>query len=255
MSLNKIKSLKKNKSQKFDFKKKLKVIIAILTDSKLRHLTKFNIILGYKRRLLEKSGVRIINPMDLAPFDDLEFHLFGAAYYRGNTTYLEMMCILGLTKKYIENGKNFLEIGTFNGNLTCNIANNLDINSKVITIDLPEDSDAENILQSDNSLITMERRKQKKHLHLNNVEQIYGDSTKLDFSKFDFHGAFIDGGHDFETVRLDTINVLSNIKTPGFVAWHDYEMETDIEEVISSLYSDYDICYVEGTNMAVLELG
>jgi hypothetical protein len=71
---------------------------------------------------------------------------------------------------------------------------------------------------------------------------------------FDFHGAFIDGGHDLETVRLDTLNVLNNIQTPGFIAWHDYEMESDIGNLISSLLDSCDVCYVEGTRMAVLEL-
>lgn len=254
LNITKIKNLKKKSSQEFNFKKKISILKSIITDPKLRHSAKYNLMLAYKRRLLEESGVRIINPMSLASFDDLDLQLSRAAYVRGNTTYLEMMCILGLTKKYVTNGKNFLEIGTFDGNLTRNISINLDSNSKIITIDLPEDSDPKNLLDSDDSLIEMDRRKKKKHLGLSNVEQVYGDSTKIDFSRFDFNGAFIDGGHDFETVRLDTINILKNINKPGFIAWHDYAMETDVEEVISSLYYDYDICYVEGTNMVVLEL-
>ena len=236
------------------FLRKLKIIFHVLLDSKFRQLVKQNINLAYQRRLLESSGVRIIDPMSLSSFDDLELKLWHAEYHMGNTSYLEMMCLLGLVSKYIDNGKNFLEIGTFDGNMACNIASNIGKKSKVITLDLPEESDANNVLEFDNELIVSNRRKQKKHLNFSNVEQIYGDSTKLDFSVFDFHGAFIDGGHDLETVRLDTLNVLNNIQTPGFIAWHDYEMESDIGNLISSLLDSCDVCYVEGTRMAVLEL-
>lgn len=258
--MNKMYNYKRNKIQNFIIRKikiiirKIKIIICALTQTKFRQLVKLHINLAYRRKLLEKSGVGIIDPMDLTSFDKLDFRLSGAACYPGNTTYLEMMCILGLVRKYIDNGKNFLEIGTFDGNMARNVAQNIGAKSKVITIDLPEDSNANNPNSFTNELILSNRRKQKKNISLTNVEQIWGDSTKLDFSKFDFHGAFIDGGHDFETVRVDTFNVLNNIKKPGFVAWHDYEMESDIGDLIFSLLSDYKICYVEGTRMAILEL-
>jgi hypothetical protein len=243
----------KSKNQNLTIRK-LKIIFSTFLEPKFRQLVKHHINLAYRRKLLEGSGVRIIDPMTLSSFDNLELRLSGAEYQLGNTTYLEMICILGLVAKWIDDGKNFLEIGTFDGNMARNIASNIGENSKVITIDLPEASDANNVLMFDNELILSERRKNKKHLDLTNIEQVYGDSTKLDFSAFDFHGAFIDGGHDLETVRSDTINVLNNIKTPGFIVWHDYEMESDIDDLISSLLNSYDVCYVEGTRMAVLEL-
>ena len=234
--------------------RKLKIIFHALLEPKFRQLLKQHINLAYRRKLLEGSGVRIIDPMALSSFDNLELRLSRAEYHLGNTSYLEMICIMGLVAKYIDDGKNFLEIGTFDGNMARNIASNIGEKSRVITIDLPEESDANNTLMFDNELILSKRRKYKKHLDLTNVEQIYGDSTKLDFSAFDFHGAFIDGGHDLETVRSDTINVLNNIKTPGFIVWHDYEMESDISDLISSLLNSWDVSYVEGTRMAVLEL-
>ena len=45
-----------------------------------------------------------------------------------------------------------------------------------------------------------------------NVSQLHGDSTKFDFSKIDFSMDFIDGGHDYQTVKSDTFNLVRYIK-------------------------------------------
>ena len=116
--------------------------------------------------------MRIVDPMSLSSFGNLELNLSRAEFYSGNTTYLEMICILGLTAKYIDDGKNFLEIGTYDGNIARNVAKNIGKNSKVITIDLPEMNEANNVLDFDNELIISNRRKQKKLYDLGNVEQI-----------------------------------------------------------------------------------
>jgi hypothetical protein len=44
--------------------------------------------------------------------------------------------------------------------------------------------------------------------NVNNVVQLFGDSTKYDFSKIDFSMALIDGGHDYHTVKSDTLNLI-----------------------------------------------
>ena len=86
-----------------------------------------------------------------------------------------------------------------------------------------------------------------------NVEQIYHDSTTFDFSKLSFHGAFIDGGHDYETVKSDTLNVLKYIQRPGIIFWHDYDVECEIGDLLHALAKDYPIQWIEGTRLAFLK--
>jgi len=151
-------------------------------------------------------------------------------------------------------GSNFLEIGTYDGNTALNVGINISSESKVITIDLPESAGYGAKFEYDNWLVNNPARKQKKHLKLENVEQIYCDSTKLDFSEFSFNGAFIDGGHDFETVKSDTINVLTYIKRPGFVLWHDYDVECEVGDLLHRLSRRLPIKLIEGTRLAYLKL-
>lgn len=58
------------------------------------------------------------------------------------------------------------------------------------------------------------------------VEELTGDSTRFDYTPFlnsmDF--VFVDGGHDFDTVKKDTENAFTLIRqnSPSCIAWHDY---------------------------------
>ncbi len=60
----------------------------------------------------------------------------------------------------------------------------------------------------------------------NNVNIIKGDSTKvlkeIPLSKFDY--VFLDGGHSYETVKKDLINLTEIIKNSGVVLCDDYNL-------------------------------
>jgi hypothetical protein len=76
----------------------------------------------------------------------------------------------------------------------------------------------------------------------------------VDFKNFSFNGAFIDGAHDYVTVKSDSQNVLRHIKRPGFVLWHDYDVECAVGDVLHELAKEYPIRWIDGTRLAFLEV-
>lgn len=176
----------------------------------------------------------------------------------GNVSRLEMLIITAFAST-LNDGENFLEIGTFNGNTTINCALNMKKNSKIFTIDLPEDAEIENIdrkdeyLEYDKKLIKDLKRKDKDFKNFNNINLIYADSTKLNFGLYDFSIAFIDGGHDYETVKSDTENCISFIKKPGIILWHDYDVTNPVGKYLHSISKKYDIKWIENTRLCILK--
>ena len=89
------------------------------------------------------------------------------------------------------------------------------------------------------------------------VTTLVGNSTTLDFSPWqssiDFF--FIDGGHDFETVKSDTENALGTavIDKPSCIMWHDYR-SLDYPALtcyLDDLSKDRDIFQIEDTKLCV----
>jgi precorrin-6B methylase 2 len=190
----------------------------------------------------------------LTDWNKLELKLISPTNNAGQLTHLELIVIIGMTKSFLKPGENFLEIGTFDGNTALNIAKNIPEESKLITIDLPENTSIKAKFNYDNLLIEDENRSKKKHLNLKNVEQIYHDSTTYNFSKLTFSVAFIDGGHDYKTVKSDTLNVLKYIKRPGIIFWHDYDVECEIGDLLHELVKEYPIKCIKETRLAFLKI-
>ena len=208
----------------------------------------------YREFLSNKMGILQVDINNLTDWNNLELKLYKPTSNAGQVSHLELLSIIGLTKSFLNMGQNFLEIGTFDGNTTLNVAQNIPDKCKVITIDLPEKTSKTPKFVYDNLLVKSKDRSKKKHLHLKNVEQIYHDSTTYDFSKLLFNIAFIDGGHDYETVKSDTFNVLKYIQRPGIVMWHDYDVESEIGDLLHELVKEYPIKWIKQTRLAFLKI-
>lgn len=233
--------------------RKMKLLLRFLSPV-FRRNVKSQINAEYRRFLAEKNGISTCAINSLVDWEKLNLSFSSPTSNMGQVSHLELFCIVGIAKEFLQANMNFLEIGTYDGNTALNVGLNIDSTSKVITVDLPEVTDHVSSYSIDDYLIQNENRKLKKHLHLENTEQIYCDSTLLDFSQLTFNGAFIDGGHDFETVRSDTLNVLNFIKKPAFILWHDYDVECELGDLLHHLAKDYPIQWIEKTRLAFLKL-
>jgi hypothetical protein len=148
----------------------------------------------------------------------------------GSLTLLEMFIVMAATQIIVP--RQVFEIGTFLGNTTLNLALNIPPDGTVFTLDLDvEHAGRANQDRADAPLT---------ELHLastasldfigssveSKIRPLIGNSTTFDFSRWrdSVELVFIDGGHDFATVKSDTENafLMARKDKPSCVLWHDY---------------------------------
>jgi len=169
---------------------------------------------------------------------------------------LELTYLISLIKIY--KAQNILEIGTWDGNTTLNIAANLDEQGKIVTVDLPPDSKGYFSLETPDMLKNLTDRHQlgiqyKKTKFESKIKQVYGDSAAIDWKTLGgpFDLIFIDGCHAFNYVKSDTENALSVLREGGTMVWHDYGMIKDVGLYLDQLAKKLNIVVLRGTRIAL----
>lgn len=177
----------------------------------------------------------------------------------GNVTLLETVIINHLVADRKPRG--MLEIGTFDGRTTLNLAANAPADAKIVTIDLPAqqlDSTALVIEEGDKAHIDKDvsgarflQRPEAKQ-----ITQVYGDSATFDFSPY--HGqmdlVFVDGAHSYEYVLSDTKVALDLLRDgAGVILWHDYGSYPGVTRALNELQASGGIYaglrHIEGTSL------
>ena len=142
---------------------------------------------------------------------------------------LDELCVL-LTLVRYHKATNVLELGTWDGNTTLNLASNLPEHGRVTTIDLPLDEPAAGALLKPGEKLNITARNRVGEQYLDSacaprITQVLGDSATLNWSElngpFDF--AFLDGCHTSAYVHSDTLNMLTCLKPGGVITWHDVD--------------------------------
>src|SRR3989344_2419944 len=112
------------------------------------------------------------------------------------------------------NPKKALEIGTFKGRTTVNLAKNTSPKTRIYTLNLPQEKCDFQV-----------GKWFKDTPYAKKIKQIFHDSKTFDFStlpKMDF--IFVDGGHDYSTVKKDTQSALNILDSGGTIVWHDVDI-------------------------------
>jgi hypothetical protein len=169
----------------------------------------------------------------------------------------ELMVLCGIIK--LRNCRNLLEIGTFNGNTTLNMAENSASDARITTIDLPENWDGKYKIEVPGLYVNVTDRKTvgahyQQHPILSlKITQVYGDSAGLDWStlKGPFDLVFIDGNHHYKYVLSDTANALKHLAPNGVIVWHDYGMIEDVSTVVDGFAGTLQLDAIRGTRLAV----
>ena len=150
-----------------------------------------------------------------------------------------------------------VEIGTFDGGSTLNIAANLPDEGVVFTVDLPTDATANAIEISSFNDNKIDGHVVGQQFHgseyAGRIRQILKDSAELtsDDVGDDVDLSFIDGCHDKAYVVKDTENALNYLKPDGVVIWHDYGMIEDVAEVLDSMTLPLELHAIAGTRLVV----
>lgn len=154
-----------------------------------------------------------------------EFAVVRPPRWDGSMTITEIssLCYLVAARR----PRKILEIGTFQGLTTLNMAMNVS-EAEVHSVDLPPDVHigSTQFATADDAIIS--RRGKYYYTETpaaKRIHQHYGDTATFDFlgeigNAVDF--CLIDAAHSYEYVRNDTAKVLPLMKENGLVLWHDY---------------------------------
>lgn len=127
-----------------------------------------------------------------------------------------------------KDGDNFLEIGCFLGKSThylCELiaSSNKKINLYVMDLFVAQPIECESInISPGEDLLPLFTKNLQQYIDKINI--IKGDSLK-EYERFTegfFNFIFIDGNHEYESVKLDLNNYYPKLKTGGIFAGHDY---------------------------------
>jgi hypothetical protein len=210
----------------------------------------------YNARIVSRGNIASIKMAELVSTVP-EVRLVDFIPEHGNVTPFELMCLCMMIKAFAP--KEVLELGTFNGNTTLQIAANLGSKARITTLDLPlGDSpvDANDIY--DASLIHSAVREQPRYLtspYEDRVRQFYVNSLEVDFATLnpeppDF--IFIDAGHSDECVRNDTKKSIEVLAQGGWIVWHDYTQDwPDVFNFLNELAGRLPLRHIYGTNLVV----
>lgn len=180
----------------------------------------------------------------------------------GNVS-VEELCKICLIVKYLK-PKTILEIGTYNGMTTLQMALNAPTDSTVYTLDLPlELSESIELSELDKHVATKLKEKfgtatgsyfaNRSDL---SIVQLYGDSATYDYGsvikdKIDL--IFIDAAHDYANKKIDTEKALSLLSDNGVILWHDYTSPAnpDVTKYLADISKDINIYHLRNTYLAV----
>jgi hypothetical protein len=178
----------------------------------------------------------------------------------GNVS-IEELCKMCLIVTFLQ-PKKVLEIGTYNGMTTLQIALNAP-GAEVYTLDLPEEIASNLEMSALDTLISKHFKerfgtaigsyfKDRKDV---NVIQLLGDSATFDYSilggKVDL--IFIDAAHDYENKKVDSENAFGLIAKGGVILWHNYNDVTcpDVTKYLADISASHKIFHLRNTSLAV----
>lgn len=156
--------------------------------------------------------------------------------------------------------KTVIEIGTFRGETTDLMAQNL-INADIYTLDLSPDFSNHSYRPDADDLEVLKLRKpdsyiQDSYVTNSRIHQIYGDSAIFDFKNINltFDLAFIDGAHSYEYVKNDTEKLLPLMSSGGWIIWDDYCFSfPQIIEYVNTFRKKKAI-HIYGTRLAAMQV-
>lgn len=194
----------------------------------------------------------------------------------GGLTLLESAILVSLAK--LADAKKFFEFGTYLGATSLLLATNSSENAEIVTVDLPpeevapmSEGQSQAYLHDDKindrylsntyvktGAIYIDRADADTQKKIRRIQQnsLSIDPDKQGLSKaFDF--IFIDGGHDYETVKSDTAKAFKMAKEDAIILWHDYRsnIHKDVTLFVDELSQETKIIHVQNTMLAFTLLG
>jgi predicted O-methyltransferase YrrM len=196
----------------------------------------------------------------------------------GSVTLLEAAALISLVK--LVRPRKIFEFGTFLGYSTALLVENSALDCEVFSLDLGDSHASAKPLEAfdeadlrrdgdinDEYLRGAQRARgpfyttalsaaDRSRLHL-----LVQDSRTFDPAARGLEGAvdmvFVDGGHDLETVAIDTANARRMIGESGVIVWHDFDstIHGDVTTFVNGLAKEEVIVCIQHTMLAMLLVG
>lgn len=203
---------------------------------------------------------------DQFPDQNVEITLTMPPSFIGSLLTLESALLVALLR--ITEAKNIFEIGTYNGNTALLFANNTPPDAVVTTLDLPPEDiemhDASKLDLADanqNDQFLRQIFKTQGAFYLNRaapdirskVRLLNENSLTFDPLTRGLVGTqdlvFVDGGHDYETIKNDTMKAFRMAKPDSVIIWHDYlsKIHTEVEVYLHKLAGEKKLIGIGGT--------
>ena len=156
----------------------------------------------------------------------------------GNVS-IEELCKICLIVKFIQ-PKKMLEIGTYNGMTTLQMALNSPADCVTYTLDLPQEISS-NLELSQLDTLVSKHFKDKFGTSIGSyfkdrndikIIQLLGDSATFDYSEIGNESVdiiFIDAAHDYKNKEIDSEQAFKLISKKGVIIWHNYDDVTNPE--------------------------
>jgi predicted O-methyltransferase YrrM len=156
-----------------------------------------------------------------------------------------------------------IEIGTFDGRTTLNLAINSAANVPVITLDLPDNHKPKFPMNIGEYRLAQKPISGMRYRNCSpiwakdaaRIVQLLGDSAAFDWSPY--HGkaglVFVDGSHTYDNVRNDCEVAFRLVAPGGMIIWHDYGVWEDVTRVLDELEAADrpGLRHIRGTSLAV----
>jgi hypothetical protein len=188
----------------------------------------------------------------------------------GSLLTLESSVLVALLR--ITEAKRIFEIGTYNGNTALLFANNTPPDAVITTLDLPPDDieihddtklDLANADKNDQFLRQI--FKTQGAFYVNRAAPairakvclLNENSLTFDPVARGFVGTqdlvFVDGGHDYETIKNDTLKAFQMAKTDSVIIWHDYlsKIHTDVEVYLREIAHEKKLISIGSTMLCM----
>jgi Methyltransferase domain len=179
----------------------------------------------------------------------------------GNVNLAEL-AILAQAAAAIPPGSIVVEIGTFDGRTTLNLAINA-AHADVFTLDLPPDERAAFALAPGERQYVDKPQPGARFRAASppwqpaarRITQLLGDSATLDWSPYAGRAGlvFVDGSHAYDYVRKDSETALRLIAPGGIVLWHDYGRWEGVSRALDELEAQrrLGLRHVRGTSLVL----
>jgi predicted O-methyltransferase YrrM len=180
---------------------------------------------------------------------------------------LSELAVLATAAAAVSGGQEIIEIGTFDGRTTLNLAINAPAQFAVFTLDLPSELAPRFALEEAERFLVAKPRSGRRFIDApprwrsaaDRITQLLGDSGTFDWTAHLGRAGlvFVDGSHAYDYVIADTDTALRLVANKGMVMWHDYGVWDGVTRALEEIETSRQLGlrHIRGTSLVVWKSG